>query len=257
MSSVLFIPVGEMTDDEKGGVVNSIGDNEEGTQDYTVRNDNHQRTFLVKNDDGSLEVFNVLKRTTADLVLPDNRMPTITLVDYHTIFKKIPIDTFGLGVIIGTDLSIKDALTNTMNTINSVKEGGKYRYIIFNSEYKPKRATKEIEIPDGAIMGEPGNYLLSLLQRDIPDITSGYITLIQPPNTTDDELQKWFESSITNRISISKEDEKPIVIQMAERNNGEDDSKESSEKTHKESTEHTKPTETTKPTVTPEEESKD
>lgn len=73
MSTVIFIPVGvEYTDKIPGGIVNTIGNDE--PEELTVKKDNHQRTFLVKNDDGSLDIFNLVKRTTADLVLPDNRM---------------------------------------------------------------------------------------------------------------------------------------------------------------------------------------
>lgn len=201
-----------MTEGVSGGVVNTIGGDDNQPQELNVTQDNHQRTFLVKNPDGSLEIMNVVKRTTADLVLPDNRMASVMFVDYHRSFDTIPLDTFGLRVIIGRDLSLKDSIVNTMNTIHSVEKGRKYQYIVFNERYEPITDNKEIEIPEYATLDpmNPGGYLLTLVKREEPDITDikeGYITIIRPDIIT----PTWFESAVMNGISIVKEDEVPIT----------------------------------------------
>jgi len=229
MSIVIFIPIGEeytdLTGGMEGGIVNKIGN--EKPENLTVKNDNHQRTFLVKNDDDSLEVFNIVKRTTADLVLPDNRMALITFVDYHKHFNKIPLKEIGLDVIIEKDLNIKDSLINTINTIQSLQRATSYRYIILDKDYN-KLTTNNIEIPnkrnilnavkDIVIDNSIGKtLLLKVKQKEqndgngefVKNLDKGYITIIEPSKITEEE---WIKNAVESGINITDEEEIPLDI---------------------------------------------
>lgn len=210
MSIVIFIPVGvEYTDKIPGGIVNTIGNDE--PEELTVKKDNHQRTFLVKNDDGSLDIFNLVKRTTADLVLPDNRM-AITFVDYHKHFDMIPLKEIGLEVIIGNGLSIKDSIINLMNVIKSLQRGRSYLYTVLDKDYnRVTTKNNKIEISKNAVFNNIGKYLLSQVRReetDIEDIEKGYVTITNPSQISGD----WVKSAVQNGINISNEDEVPLQI---------------------------------------------
>ena len=211
MSSVIFIPIGEeYTEYMPGGVVNSIGNDE--NEELTVQKDNHQRSFLIRNDDGSLEIFNLVKRTTADLVLPDNRMSFITFVNYHKHFDKIPLKEIGLDVIIGKDLNMKDGIINTTNTIQSLQKGRSYQYTILDKDYNPIiTRNNKVEISKSSKSKNIGKDLLSQVRREeieIDDIEKGYITIVEPGKITGD----WVKSALQRTINITKEDEIPLQI---------------------------------------------
>lgn len=221
MTSVVFIPLGgEIKDSASAGIVKSIGD--DNVSVMNIQQDNHQKSFIVKNNDGSLEIFNVMKRTTADLVLPDNRMSTITIVNSHKIFDHIPLDNFGLQVIISSELSILDSIEDIIRTMDSVKHDGEYQYILLDEENKPKSSVKRIKLNLPESFKINGMTLLQEVQKkeikdnDIRDIKTGYITCLNPSMFK----EEWLTHSIV--ITNKTEEERPIRITSLTQSNQED-----------------------------------
>lgn len=213
MSIVIFIPIGEEHMDltgggMEGGIVNKIGNDK--TEELNVQKDNHQRTFLVRNDDDSLEVFNLVKRTTADLVLPDNRMSLVTFVDYHKHFDTISLDTLDLKIIIENGLNLKDSIINTKKTVESLHKATEYQYKIFNKNYEPI-IIENNKIERQNTNSSIGKTLLSKVKqqnKDIKDIEQGYVTIIKSSKIT----KEWIKNAVQTRINITDEEEVSLDI---------------------------------------------
>lgn len=207
MSSVIFIPIGgTITDISNGGVVQSIGEGD--TPEITVRNDGFQRTFLIKNDDDTLEVLNLMKRTTADLVLPDNRMSTITIVDFHKRFDKIPIEESRPRVIISTDSNLKDSIQALSKTIQDVQSAKTFKFVVFDETNKDITNTGEVSLQGNSIDTYKKVELKRIFQKENPDveIKEVYVTLVNPERINTD----WIQTAIMNGIQLTAEDEIPI-----------------------------------------------
>jgi hypothetical protein len=208
MTSVIIRPIGSDTIDQTDnvGVLKDIGLDEE-FEGFVIENDNYERTFLVKNDDGSIEIFRVQNRTTADLVLPDNRIPTIFLVVDHRILKPIPYDTFGLKIVAPSDKTILESIADLEVTMGSLIRDGTYEYKLLDEEGNEiKSTTVSIEIEDNKPMN--GLTILQEIQNQeqeqFPEINVGYLTLL--------DLENFSPEWIRNGYTIKTEKEKPIKL---------------------------------------------
>lgn len=212
-SVVFFTKPSKNPDVENAGVVKKVGDSDS-TPELNVKNDNHKKTFLIRNDDGSVELITILKRSTADLVLPDNRMGSVTIVESHMILKNIPLNTFGLDIVIPTDMNIMDSMKEIQNIIGSLQYDQGYDYVLFDEDYNPISDKRNVILKKGigSLKSIPdGNTLLKEvkkeeLKNDIRDIKKGYIC-----NIPYDKLNtEWLNNIV--EITNDKEEERLIDI---------------------------------------------
>lgn len=220
MSSVVFIAPGETNSSFSNGetVINVGGDPSE--LNLEVTNVGYQNTFIIKNpDDGSVELYTIMKRPTFDLVLPDNRMGVITIVSSYKKIDRIPIQDFGGSIIVNTDATLEERVNGVLDILKSFESGNTVQYVIFNESFE-KIKEGSLEIPKNMfrsilkkISGDESQMsaqaMINLVRRNegnITDIKNAYFTNAVVSDITSD----WLQGSISKNVELTTSKEEQI-----------------------------------------------